>query len=114
MYWKQLAGLVAILAIAASIWIHFNNDRDTRISLEAAIAEVYATKEELKATQHALLQATAARKELDDQIKESEDKRAKIQSDLQETLKRMRGAKVPTECKDAISWAVRNKGDLKW
>lgn len=45
---------------------------------------------------------------------EAEQARAKVQSDLAVTLKKLRQQKPPTECKAAIDWAVQNKDDLKW
>ena len=114
MYWKQILFVLALAGVSFAVWSHFDDDRDTRIALEAAIAEVYATKAELSAVQEAFKAATQAKDELDAKVIASEIERSRIQATLAETLQRMRAKKAPTTCNEAIIWSVNNKDDLKW
>lgn len=54
------------------------------------------------------------RSEVESALRLAEIERNRIRSDLNRTLSKMRAQKPPLECKDAIGWAVDNKGDLAW
>jgi len=100
-------GITAV--VGAYTYVGALKDQLTRKNSE--IAELNF---KLKRSQHDLVSATADKQIIIEMLAKSAKERQVIQSNLSATIQRLQSQKPPTECKEAIEWAVENKNDLAW
>jgi len=107
----KLAAAGILLAALAAFYLHY---RGLKSDLFDAHTQVSLLNEQVRSVNEALRETTQSRDELKSNLSAAEITRAKVQADLQTTLRKLRNQRPPTECKAALDWAVDNKDDLKW
>lgn len=105
-------GFAALICL--SIGYHIYKDVRTERALADATEQNLVLKQKLKQTEQNLIEATQQKEKLSEKIDEAEKQREKIRADLNDTLKKLRGQKLPSDCSKLNLWLVDNKDDLKW
>ena len=111
-YWK----LIVAGILAAAIGVHLFMDGRVKKELEETkVALTAMTVEKERVTQE-LLRATEDAKVLNSSLKAAEVSREALVKSYDARLKKLGGqvVKIPTDCKEAIEWAVTNSSDLSW
>lgn len=104
-----VALLIAGAMLATGLYV-----RNLQSSLSTARNTISSLNEQLRTTKEKLIEVTEDKTELDERLQFAAKEQVRIQSNLRSTLAKLRQQKPPTECKDAIDWAVERKGDLDW
>ena len=110
LYIKLIGAAIICALIGGGFWYVSS----LRSDLAESRTRVTELEGKFQRSQDDLKQATADKAALDAKLAEADAARAKVQADLQVTLRKLRNQKPPVECKAAIDWAVDNKDDLKW
>lgn len=106
-YWKWFATGALILMMVVIVSAHFAKDAKTRAELTKANSDLVAMREELRQTQNSLLEATISKQQIETQVAVADNKRVEIQTQLAQTLKKLKARPVPAapkQCDDIVNF----------
>ena len=109
-FWRE----ILIVILLGSCWA-LKSDVDLKVQkithLDSVILACEKTRDELKSKIDLIDKANA---EATIAHNDAETKRLQIITDFAKQVNIIKNQTPPTDCKDAISWAVQNKADLSW
>jgi len=110
LFWKDI--LIAIILAALSYLAYDYGSLKSKIALQEHKYDIVLSEnKKLNTTIDDLKKASdEQQKRVDGANKE----RSAIIVEMTKTINTLSAQKPPTECKQAIEWAVQNKGDLAW
>jgi uncharacterized protein HemX len=107
----KLVGALVVVALVAGVvgYISLLQRANEDLTLKLQVAE-----QQVIQLSNTIRQITTAKQEIELRVEVANQQRATIRRQLAEVQKKLRQQVPPTECKEAIEWAVDNKGDLDW
>lgn len=85
-----------------------------KTTIQSQEATINAARYEIAGLQLKIDEITRDKQALTDNLEKANSERKKVREELNRTLTKMRAQKPPSDCKEAIDWSVKNKGDLNW
>ncbi len=109
-----LARLSAVGILVSVLGIHIYSDIKTKEELDRTKEQLIIISETYKVLQSDFLKSSKDKEEFKIRATEAEIIRTKINTDLKNSLVKIKNQVVPQDCKKAVEWAAINKSDLSW
>lgn len=106
--------LLAIAAILAGIWFHFQGDKAIKVELTDAKVRIGVLEEEVSSKNTQIESLTADVAKYVDQSLQATLDRKRTQAALNAALTKLRAQQIPADCQGAVDFAVDHKDELAW
>lgn len=109
-----LVRLSAVGILVLVLGIHIYTDIQTNAKLDKTKEQLIIISETYKVLQNDFLKVSKDKEEFKIKVSEAEIERNKINTDLKNSLVKIKNQVVPQDCKKAVEWAAINTSDLSW
>ena len=102
--WIEITIVTAVIMFVSFLWISRAHALDDLAAAQKSNVEANNKLAQITSD----IQAVRIKQEL------AEQQRDDIKKQTDDLIKSVKNQKLPTNCKDLVKWAAKNKGDTKW